>query len=100
MLYYIYMNKHFSSYRELREKLLKNPKIKKEYELLRAEYETIDKIIELRIKNKLTQRQLAEKIGTKQSAVSRFEKKMINPTLYTLSQIASAFGKKLVVEFK
>ncbi|PIQ72416.1 transcriptional regulator [Candidatus Roizmanbacteria bacterium CG_4_10_14_0_2_um_filter_36_35] len=88
------------NYRIIREKLLKNPKIRKEYELLRAEYETIGKIIELRIKNKLTQKQLAEKIGTKQSAISRFEKKMINPTLYTLSQIASAFGKKLVVEFK
>lgn len=100
MLYYIYMNKYFSDYRDLREKALKNPNIKKEYELLRAEYEAIEKIIELRIKNKLTQKQLAEKIGTKQSAVSRFEKRMVNPTLYTLSQIASAFGKRLVVEFK
>ena len=88
------------NYKIIRERLLKNPEIKKEHELLRAEYETIGKIIELRIKNKLTQKQLAEKIGTKQSAISRFEKKMINPTLYTLSQIASAFGKKLVVEFK
>jgi len=88
------------NYKIIREKLLKNPKIKKEYELLRAEYETVEKIIKLRIKNNLTQKQLAEKIGTKQSAISRFEKKMINPTLYTLSQIASAFGKKLVIEFK
>ena len=78
------------NYKVIKEKLLKNPEIKKEYELLRAEYETIGKIIELRIKNKLTQKQLAEKMGTKQSAVSRFEKKMVNPTLYTLSQIAIA----------
>jgi len=63
------------NYRIIRDRLLKNPNIKREYELLRVEYETIGKIIELRIKNKLTQKQLAEKIGTKQSAVSRFEKK-------------------------
>lgn len=95
----LYFN-HMKNYRIIRDRLLKNPNIKREYELLRAEYETIGKIIELRIKNKLTQKQLAEKIGTKQSAVSRFEKKMVNPTLYTLSQIAEVFGKKLVVEFK
>lgn len=95
----LYSN-HMKNYRIIRDRLLKNPNIKREYELLRVEYETIGKIIELRIKNKLTQKQLAEKIGTKQSAVSRFEKKMVNPTLYTLSQIAEVFGKKLVVEFK
>ena len=100
MLYYIYMNKYFSDYRDLRRKALKNTEIKKEYELLRAEYEAIEKIIELRIKNKLTQRQLAERIGTKQSGVSRFEKGLINPTLYSLSKIAAVFGKKLIVEFK
>jgi len=94
------MNKYFSDYRDLREKALKNPEIKKEYELLRAEYETIEKIIDLRIKNKLTQSQLAKRIGTKQSGVSRFEKGLINPTLYSLSKIAAVFGKKLVVDFK
>lgn len=94
------MKKYFSDYSDLREKALRNPKIKKEYELLRAEYETIEKIIDLRIKNKLTQRQFAEKIGTKQSGVSRLEKGLINPTLYSLSKIASVFGKKLIVDFK
>lgn len=94
------MNKYFSNYRDLRERALKNPEIKKEYELLRAEYEAIEKIIELRIKNKLTQRQLAERIGTKQSGVSRFEKGLTNPTLYSLSKIAAVFGKKLILEFK
>lgn len=88
------------NYRILKNKLLKNPKIKREYDLLRAEYEVIDKVIQLRLNSNLTQKKLAEKIGTKQSAISRLEKAMVNPTLYTLSQLASAFGKRLVVEFK
>lgn len=88
------------NYQIIKKKLLKNPNIKREYDLLQAEYEVIEKVIELRLKNKLTQKQLAEKIGTKQSAISRLEKAMVNPTLYTLSQLASVFGKRLVVEFK
>ena len=89
-----------SSYRELRKRLLKNKAIKKEYERSRPEYQVLEKIIALRIKSKMTQEQLAKKLDTKQSAISRFEKGMINPTIEFLNKIASAFGKKLVVEFK
>ena len=48
----------------------------------------------------MTQKQLAEKLDTKQSAISRLEKGMINPTVDFLNKLASAFEKKLVVEFK
>lgn len=88
------------SYRELKKRLLKNKNIKREYERVRPEYELLDKIIALRIKSKMTQKQLAEKLDTKQSAISRLEKGMINPTVDFLNKLATAFGKKLVVEFK
>jgi len=88
------------NFRDIREKALRNPKIKKEYELLRPEFETIEKIIQLRIKNGLTQKELAKKLGTKQSAVSRMERQFINPTVSFLSRLATVFGKKLVIEFK
>ncbi len=89
-----------SNYRDLKKRLLKNKGIKKEYDRLRPEYELLDKIISLRLKQKMTQKELAEKIDTKQSAVSRLEKGMINPTVDFLNKLASAFGKKLIVEFK
>lgn len=89
-----------SNYRDLKKRLLKNKGIKKEYDRLRPEYELLDKIIALRLKYKITQKQLAEKLDTKQSAISRLEKGMINPTVDFLNKLASAFGKKLVVEFK
>jgi len=89
-----------STYRDLKKRILKNKNINKEYELLRPEYEMLDKIISLRIKNKLTQKELADKLNTKQSAISRLERGMINPTMTFLNKLASVFGKKLVVEFK
>ena len=89
-----------SIYRDLKKGLLKNKNIMKEYEGLRPEYEVLDKIIALRINNNMTQNELAQKLKTKQSAVSRLERGMINPTITFLNKLASAFGKKLVVEFK
>lgn len=89
-----------STYRDLKNRLLKNKNIKKRYESLRPEYEMLDKIISLRIKSKLTQKELANKLNTKQSAISRLERGMINPTITFLNKIASVFGKKLVVKFR
>jgi DNA-binding XRE family transcriptional regulator len=89
-----------SNYKDLKKKLLKNKGVKEEYERLRQEYELLDKMIALRLKSKMTQKQLAKKINTKQSAISRLEKGTINPTIDFLNKFASAFGKKLVVDFK
>ena len=89
-----------NTYKDLKKRLLKNKNIKKEYERLRPEYEILDKIISLRIKSNLTQNELAHKLNTKQSAISRLERGMINPTMSFLNKIASVFGKKLVIEFK
>ena len=89
-----------STYKEFKKRLLKNKKINKEYERLRPEYEILDRIISLRLKSNLTQKELANKLNTKQSAISRLERGMINPTMTFLNKLASVFGKKLIVEFK
>lgn len=89
-----------NTYKDLKNRLLKNKNIKREYERLRPEYEMLDKIISLRLKSNLTQKELANKLNTKQSAVSRLERGMINPTMTFLNKLASVFGKKLVIEFK
>lgn len=89
-----------SKYKDLKKILLKNKNIKREYERLRPEYEILDRIISLRLKSNLTQKELANKLNTKQSAISRLERGMINPTMTFLSKLAYVFGKKLVIEFK
>lgn len=87
-------------YTKLKKKWLKDKDIKREYDLLGPEYDALKKIIELRLKSKITQKELAEKVGTKQSSISRFEKGFINPTVNFLSKVSSALGKKMVIEFR
>lgn len=87
-------------FKDLKRELLRDHETKELYEAMAPEYEALRQIIELRLKHKLSQKQFAERIGTKQSAVSRFETGTISPTLGFLSKIAQAFGKKLVISFK
>lgn len=71
----------------------------REYEALREEHEIARKIIRARLAAGLTQKELAQRIGTKQSNMSRIENGNCNPSITTLSRIAKATGKKLQVEF-
>jgi transcriptional regulator with XRE-family HTH domain len=56
-------------------------------------------IHELREKRGLSQRELAERLGTTQSAVARLEAGNVSPTLPTLDKVAEALGVELVVSF-
>lgn len=89
-----------STYRDFKKRVLADKEVRRHYELMRPEYEAWSKIIELRIKYKMSQRKLAEKMGTKQPAISRFENNLENPTVGFLSRAAAVFGKKLVIEFR
>ena len=77
--------------------ILENKEVQKEYELMEAEYKIIEEIITARRERNLTQKDLAELIGTKQSNISRLESGNYNPSLDFLQKIASAMGKKLEV---
>lgn len=53
-----------------------------------------------RRRQRLTQREVAERAGMKQSNVSRFESGKYNPTVAFLQRIAAALGKELDIDFK
>ena len=80
-----------------KEIILKNKNVRKEYELMEAEYKIIEEIIMARREKNLTQKGLAELIGTKQSNISRLESGNYNPSLDFLQKVATAMGKKLEV---
>lgn len=82
------------------EKQLKNPEFSKEYKTLEPEYEVIKQIIKSRIEQNMTQKELAEKIGIKQSNISRLESGNYNPSLEFLKKVADALGKELHIEFR
>ena len=64
----------------------------------RAQYFVISEMLkEARQKANLTQEQLAEKVGTKQSAIARFESGTYNPSLSFVKKLTSALHLKLKV---
>jgi len=86
------------NWKKIREEILSDPEVKKAYDDLEVEYQIISDMISLRYKKRLTQKQLAVKMKTSQSALSRFESGSIrNPSLEFLKKLAGALGTKLSV---
>ena len=85
---------------QLKTKLLQHPEVKAEYEKLTPQYEVIRQLIQLRQEQGISQKELAERTGLTQSAISRLESGNHNPSLAFLSRIALGMGKQLHVEFR
>lgn len=89
-----------SDFREYLKKQLDDPGFKDEYEAMRPEYEAIRAVIAARLESNMTQAELAEKTGIRQSNISRIESGTSSPTVDTLARIAAGLGKKLKIEFQ
>jgi len=81
-----------------KEAMQKDPNVVKELKENEAEYEIIKGIIRARKEKNLTQKELAEMVGTKQSNISRLESGSYNPSLELLKKIARAMGKHLEIK--
>lgn len=75
-----------SKWEDLEKELLSDPKVRKEYERLAPRYAVIAEVISARLKKGLTQKDVAEKLGTKQSAIARLEGGNVNPSLEFLQK--------------
>lgn len=93
------MKVRLESFEVLKRRMLKNKAFREEYERLGPEFAVIEMIIEKRIKEGLTQAELARRAGTKQSAIARLESGTYNPTISFLQKIAEALGTRLKVSF-
>lgn len=89
-----------TSWDDFRKKLLKNKSYRKVYERMKPEYELANSLIEIRLRKKLSQKNLAEKIGTKQPVISRLESMVAKPSLSLLTKISKALDVKLRVYFQ
>ena len=76
-----------------------DPELKKEYDKLDLEYKIISQVIDLRNKKKITQKQLAELVNTKQPSIARLESGDYNPTVDFLKKIAEVLGADLEINF-
>ncbi len=89
------------TYREHRKELLKDKRVREEYEKLFPEYELARSIIEQRLKKKMTQGDVAKKAGMPQSTISRIEGLTHGlPKLSTLKKIANALDAKIVIKLE
>ena len=87
------------THKQLRTKALANAEVKAEYEKLADEFALLEEFMKARSAQGLTQAQVAQKIGTTQSAVARMESGSgkHSPSLATLTKYADALGCKLAV---
>ncbi len=93
-------NKKGTRYEDFEARLLEKPEIRKQYEALRSKYNMIHALIERRNQLQISQKQLAEIVGTKQPAISRLEKGDYNTTLSTLFKVADALDLDISLHFQ
>ena len=80
-------------YEELLRESMRDPGFKREYDALEEEFTLAREIIELRIRRKLTQKQLAQQMGTSQPAIARIESGSYkNVSLSFLRRLGKALG--------
>lgn len=83
----------------LKENLENDPEFKEIWEQDAEKRKLVKQIIALRINEHLTQKELAKKVGTNQSAISRLESGKYNPSVDFLIRIARALNKKVEISF-
>lgn len=82
-----------TKYEDLLAKELTDPEFKREYEALEDEFTLAREIVALRKDHHLTQKELAERIGTSQPAIARLESgNYKNLSLSFLRRVAKALN--------
>ncbi|MEQ1754893.1 MAG: helix-turn-helix transcriptional regulator [Micropepsaceae bacterium] len=85
--------------KQLKAKAFQNSRVKAAYHALAGEYALAASLIDARMKAKLTQCELARRMGTTQSAIARLESGRSVPSGATLLKLAKAVNRTLRVEF-
>lgn len=91
--------KKVADFQDYLDKQLRNPRIRKHYNEYGKQLEIAYQILQLRKQRKISQAELARKIGTKQSNVARMEAGQQNFSTNTLQKIAKVFDRELRIDF-
>lgn len=94
------MSKVGISFEEMKTDMLKDEEFKMEYEKLKPRYEAIEQIIRARKEQNMTQSELAKRVGTQKSNISRLESGNYNPSLDFLTKVAESLGKSLSIQIR
>lgn len=88
-----------SSFRKHLDILMNNPEFREEYEKMQPEFDVTKTLIESRIEQNMTQKELAERTGIRQSNISRIENGVSSPNISTLQKLAEGLGMSLQIKF-
>jgi transcriptional regulator with XRE-family HTH domain len=87
------------SFDVIREKWLKDYEVKKGYDALGTEFQIAAEIIKARTNARMTQAELAERLGTKPTAIARIESPNYGKvSISTLKKIAGVLNCELKIE--
>ena len=80
---------------------MKNPEFKKAWDDLSPEFQILKAMIKAREKAGMSQTELARRLGTKQSVISRLERGAFSKaTLETIKKVADVLDKRLVIKLE
>jgi len=86
-------------FNKLLKEELKNPEFKQEWDNLELRYTIVKQLIKLRNSYNLSQSELAKRIGTTQSVISRIENGSVNVGVDMINRIAKSFDKHIKITF-
>ena len=98
MLGEITMSNASISLETVKKSLMEDNQFKTEYDKLKPRYDAIAQIIKARQELRITQAELAQRVGTQKSNISRLESGNYNPSLDFLIRVSDALGKNLIVQ--
>ena len=78
---------------------LQDEEFRKEYENMQPEFDVIRAIIDARVSQNLTQKELAERTGINQGDISKLENGTRNPSIKLLKRLAEGMDMVLKIEF-
>jgi ribosome-binding protein aMBF1 (putative translation factor) len=82
------------------QELKQNPEFSAEYDALDAQYVFARQVISARLKEGMTQTELARRIGTSQANISKLEHGTLNPSFDMARRVAEGLGLKLQISMK
>ena len=78
---------------------LQDKEFRKEYENMQPEFDVIRAIIDARVSQNLTQKELADRTGINQADISKLENGTRNPSIKLLKRLAEGMDMVLKIEF-
>ena len=88
-----------SEFNDFLNEQLQDPEFKKEWEDIQPEMDVIRAMVDARISQNLTQKELAERTGINQADISKLENGTRNLSLKLLKRLAAGMGMTLKIEF-